>query len=523
LRLTARQADLSGQGDRALAYARQALAAIDPDTDPVQAGLVHERLGRFMWYQNYPPDEILEHNREAVRLVPAEPATVERATVLATLGQQLMIAARNAEAIEVCCEAIRVAQAASALAVEGHAHNTLGSALSGTGRHEEARAELALAREIALQTESWFDLARAAVNGASNLKAANEYEEALATALEGAEQARRRGLDRASGAFLRVNAASSLYELGRWDEAEEQLREADSWDTSAIDRLRGAHAWATLLVGQGRFDEAQRMVEQGRALLRGTTPDVLLEFAMVEARIRAWNNDPAGAFELAQLAFEKQAWASTCSDAGPPLLMTAAGAAQEEEHIALVGTKLDEWRAEGRWGGGEPADVPIVRKQLAAELHRDDPAAWREVADDWERCSRVPNAIYARVRQAGAYLAQGDRDAAEATARDAYAISTRVGFVPMSASMETLARTHGLDLGRSIVPETPAEAVGLTAREREVLVLLSEGRTNRQIGEELFISTKTASVHVSNILAKLQVANRGEAAAAARRLGLDAH
>jgi DNA-binding NarL/FixJ family response regulator len=54
-----------------------------------------------------------------------------------------------------------------------------------------------------------------------------------------------------------------------------------------------------------------------------------------------------------------------------------------------------------------------------------------------------------------------------------------------------------------------------------VLRLLSAGRTNRQIGEELFISTKTASVHVSNILAKLQVSNRGEAAAAARRLGLD--
>jgi len=63
--------------------------------------------------------------------------------------------------------------------------------------------------------------------------------------------------------------------------------------------------------------------------------------------------------------------------------------------------------------------------------------------------------------------------------------------------------------------------VGLTVREREVLALVSAGRTNRQIGEELFISTKTASVHVSNILAKLQVANRGEAAAAARRLGLD--
>jgi DNA-binding NarL/FixJ family response regulator len=54
-----------------------------------------------------------------------------------------------------------------------------------------------------------------------------------------------------------------------------------------------------------------------------------------------------------------------------------------------------------------------------------------------------------------------------------------------------------------------------------VVALVAEGRTNRQIAEALFISAKTASVHVSNILAKLGVTNRGEAAAAARRLGLD--
>ncbi len=81
------------------------------------------------------------------------------------------------------------------------------------------------------------------------------------------------------------------------------------------------------------------------------------------------------------------------------------------------------------------------------------------------------------------------------------------------------APTTWISVSRS-VPATPAEQAGLTAHEREVLELLSEGRTNRQIGEVLFISTKTASVHVSNILAKLQVANRGEAAATARRLGL---
>ena len=99
-------------------------------------------------------------------------------------------------------------------------------------------------------------------------------------------------------------------------------------------------------------------------------------------------------------------------------------------------------------------------------------------------------------------------------------MATRMGWAWLCERTTALARAHNLDLGVALVPATPAEQAGLTAREREVLELLSEGRTNRQIGEVLFISTKTASVHVSNILAKLQVANRGEAAATARRLGL---
>ncbi|MGV9686290.1 helix-turn-helix domain-containing protein, partial [Streptomyces cellulosae] len=72
----------------------------------------------------------------------------------------------------------------------------------------------------------------------------------------------------------------------------------------------------------------------------------------------------------------------------------------------------------------------------------------------------------------------------------------------------------------SPAPADPAEALGLTSRERDVLRLVAAGHTNRRIAEELFISPKTASVHVSNILAKLGVSGRGEAAAVAHRLGL---
>jgi DNA-binding NarL/FixJ family response regulator len=71
-------------------------------------------------------------------------------------------------------------------------------------------------------------------------------------------------------------------------------------------------------------------------------------------------------------------------------------------------------------------------------------------------------------------------------------------------------------------PEDPAAALGLTPREREVLVLVAQGRTNREIGELLYMAEKTASVHVSRILAKLEVRSRTEAAAVAHRLVLGA-
>ena len=94
------------------------------------------------------------------------------------------------------------------------------------------------------------------------------------------------------------------------------------------------------------------------------------------------------------------------------------------------------------------------------------------------------------------------------------------------AEIEALARRGRLNLGTDAAtspepePPSPLDALGLTAREQEVLALVALGRTNSQIAETLFISPKTATVHVSNILGKLGVRNRVEAATIAHRLGI---
>ena len=124
-------------------------------------------------------------------------------------------------------------------------------------------------------------------------------------------------------------------------------------------------------------------------------------------------------------------------------------------------------------------------------------------------------------RAAESLAAQGDRAAASAEARLAAELVAGLPDGPIMREVRSLARRARLDLGdetEESAGEDAGPALGLTARELEVLELVARGLSNRQIGEELFISTKTASVHVSNILAKLGVAGRGEAAAVAHRL-----
>jgi DNA-binding NarL/FixJ family response regulator len=126
-------------------------------------------------------------------------------------------------------------------------------------------------------------------------------------------------------------------------------------------------------------------------------------------------------------------------------------------------------------------------------------------------------------------VAAGEREAATAALERAHEVATRLGAGWLRDEIEGLAARARLVLSGSdgTAAEPVAEAVaqpdpfGLTPRERQVLVLVAEGRTNREIGDSLFMAEKTASVHVSRILAKLDVRSRTEAAAVAHRLGLD--
>ena len=122
-----------------------------------------------------------------------------------------------------------------------------------------------------------------------------------------------------------------------------------------------------------------------------------------------------------------------------------------------------------------------------------------------------------RLRYAEALVVAGRREEAAAEARAVRESADDLGATPLREQVDALVRRSRLSDPRG---GDDHRSGMLTSREQDVLRLLALGRSNRQIGEELFISGKTASVHVSNILAKLGASSRGEAVALAYRAGL---
>jgi len=172
-----------------------------------------------------------------------------------------------------------------------------------------------------------------------------------------------------------------------------------------------------------------------------------------------------------------------------------------------------------------PPETRAVHTQAEAELARLDgmprPEPWALAAEQWERLGFPYPAAAARLREAEALLAAGgERAAAAAALRGAHAALDRLGAAPLREAAETLARRARIVLADPAAEPPTERPFDLTDRELTVLERLAAGRTNRQIADELYLSTRTVDMHVRNILPKLDAANRVEAANTAHRLGL---
>jgi DNA-binding CsgD family transcriptional regulator len=188
--------------------------------------------------------------------------------------------------------------------------------------------------------------------------------------------------------------------------------------------------------------------------------------------------------------------------------------------------RLDAAAQEG--GPVERAWQAVGKAELARARGRAAHDLWLSAAGDWDSIERPYQAAIMRWHAAEAQIEAGDREAAAALAGAALQTAQRLGSRWLAEEITALCRRARLEVGAGGPPSAPSERratpdadpFGLTPRERQVLSLIAEGATNRQIGEALFMAEKTASVHVSRILSKLDVRSRTQAAAVAHRLHL---
>jgi DNA-binding CsgD family transcriptional regulator len=350
------------------------------------------------------------------------------------------------------------------------------------------------------------------VNISDNLFEIGNYADSARNAEEGTAEAMRVGISRSKGAFLISNHAEALVALGRWDEADALCAETARIDPPGT---LGVH-WLTIrafLRLRRRHPRAGEQIE--RALAFQTRPylDHQLGLPLHELRVEAALATGAvdDAVAAARTAFALPGLVDIPRYAWRLLVVAARAAALAADEQLRGQTRELAATLEARY----PAEL-AARAEVRAVLTTDAQAlpAWR-TAVAARRTDGQPYELGHALRgYAEAAAAAGDRALVAEAIEEAGVIAAQLDAQALRDDLDTLARRVGLRRAG------PSETELLTDREREVLRLVAEGLSNRQIAEELYISPKTASVHVSRILAKLEVANRVEAAAVARRLSL---
>ena len=542
-RLAAAAAWRSGAVSRSLSLLDAALAGLPPGLDPARRALLLERRGHALLDAS--PAEAVAALDQALALLPPAPATPAHAAVLGTLARSLIHVGNLQAAADTARRAVTAARAAGAKDVEAHAFITLGGASTYLGRGEDGLGFLREGLRLALG----IDALATAMTGYSNLSDALEFlgrhEEAAQTAAEGLDLARQAGLLRSEGIYLMMNQAEPLLRLGRWAEAERVLSQGLAVMPEGV-FAGGLEVWrADLAAMRGRLDEAATALRGARRAI-GDTADLqfLQHMHYVDAFIALGRGDSAGARDAvaAGLAGGTTSWGSRYAW---PLLWLGVRAGADEATLARdrredIPAASQQRRKElAALAESLPAPTPATagyQALTAAEQARQagigDPGPWAAAVTAWRTAPDPFPLAYALLRLAEAHMAADDRDAAAAAVQEAYATAHGLGAQPLAAEAAGLARRARLELvpampdaGQAERAGQPATAdelarFGLTDREREVLVLLAAGRSNPEIARALFISAKTASVHVSNIMAKLGVSRRVEAAAVAHRLGV---
>lgn len=531
---TAAAAKLAGRIDRGIELYLSAAAEMAGE-DPLREAEVwldlRDLYGVASRYGDY-----ADALARALALIPADQSSGVRARALVASAAAESDNNRPAAELALAREAVTTAEEVGDLTIIVRAHMALAYALSSNDRAEQA---LAIARanvdrctpdippDLVLETHETL------VDCYQN---ASRWGDVAAAAEVGVGFARGVGLAAPLGSSLAFSWMAALGLLGRWREAEALLPEIiDLFDSPATGGYLG-QAWGVVLVRQGRLDEARPLIDQTRAMLADSDwPSDRAWNVGAVAVFDAADGRPGHALELVDEQFARNDADAAFAQAfllsiGVEILADVELARKRPDADARARAEqtADRWTAHvlapGREDLIQQAADAVDREQALAHLGRlrraSEPQRWAAVVDGWHELGFPYDEAAARFHCAEAILSTTSllppaaRTSATEHLEQARVIAADLPAPQLLARIGVLARRARLKLASS-----PARARRsgrgdpvLTRRERDVLNLLGRGRTNGQIAAELFISTKTASVHVSNILRKLGVTNRVEAA-----------
>jgi DNA-binding CsgD family transcriptional regulator len=458
-----------------------------------------------------------------------------RAYALATLAGALGVAWRHAESLPICEQALALARDVGAREAEVRALTVLGTDLAYLGRDAEGVAHLRHALQLAEEVGDLIGLERAWIHLTDTLTMLGRLRESVRAGQEALEAMRRYGI---YSPLLVTNQIESLAAIGDWAAADRLSAAAVRDITSSFDYWLLTMR-AGVEIGRGELDSARAHLEAAGATLRedhvhGLYDSYLAELALWERR---WTDAEAAVDEGLARARPHEA-------AQMRVQLCAKGLRAQADLAALARARGDGDALRERVGRARTlvgttriaaaeasavTPIPAGWRALAeAEYERARgvarPELWSEAAGIWEELERPPLAAYCRWREAEALVASGAaRAEASLPLREAYSVAARIGAQPLLHELDLLADRARLDrmppdAGLDHAKHSLEEPLGLTPREAEVLALVARGLTNREIADALVISVKTAGVHVSHILRKLNAPNRVEAAAIAHRL-----
>ena len=536
---------LAGDGERAAEVAEEAYRRFAKHTDTATAAVIRHHAAFHRSINDAAAG--LQLMADALRLYEQAPPSADHAMARLDYVDSLLNSGQGQDQAETeLNRALEIAEAAGATALIPRVLSRMADDAFLHGRVGEGIAVLERGWSLARAAGDGPALLRLAVSESDALLKLAEFRRAADVARDGLGTARQIGLEASLPAtILAFNASEALLALGRTAEAAALI---DPLTSEPPDRLHWPthEARAEIDLLRGDIQAAGRLRQQVDAIFAPTSHiEFARESAQRAADIALWAGRPGDALaKVRKVLWLPQAerpvifsgrllvtGMRACAD-----LAEQARARHDEPAGSDAADAADELVA---WVGrlsGTPftqhplaATIPAERATWEAERTRlagtSDPGAWGRAASAWQGLGCPHRAGYAWWRQAQAQLDRGQPPAAAADALRAAAAAAD-GHAPLLAQVRTLAERARIPLqaqaGAPAAPPPTREPTpyGLTDRELAVLRLLAAGHSNAQIGGELYISPKTASVHVSSILRKLGVSGRVQAAALAERAGL---